>query len=223
MASQPNTFNYNYYKQQQQHPEHETCGSCNFLVGRTTKHPNVAENSDIDIQLAQEMNALSVQERERVLDDVHGVAQLHEETPEFIAMSIEEMDLHISCMPKSKRKAYDRALFFKPTIQHDLKFKLMFLRTDDYDGKKAATRMLKYFQNKLELFGEGKLVKDITLDDISDEDLNVFDNGCLLVLPYKDQVGRPIWFFNPTKYDFDRPEALVRFTLPSPSSSLFIF
>ena len=56
------------------------------------------------------------------------------------------MDLHLSRTPKSRRKAYDRAIFFKPTIANDKDLKLLFLRACMYDGEKAAARILKHFK-----------------------------------------------------------------------------
>ena len=138
-----------------------------------------------------------------------GVTEIQEESPEFIQKCIEEMDMHLSKIPKSRRKAYDRAVFFKPTIANDKDLKLLFLRACMYDGEKSALRILKHFKDKLDLFGESKLVKDITLDDLSEEDMEVFGRGYTLLLPHKDQVGRPILTFDPSRYDFDRPNSVV--------------
>jgi hypothetical protein len=62
-----------------------------------------------------------------------------------------------------------RKLFLKPSIQKDLKFKLMFLRADQYNARQAAEWMAKYYSHKLYLFGEDTLVKKITLDDLESE------------------------------------------------------
>ena len=85
----------------------------------------------------------------------------------------------------------------------------MFLRTDLYDGQKAAKRMMKHFEDKQYLFGENKLAKSITLDDLSEEDLRIYSTGWCLELPHKDQVGRPIWFFDTTRYSYDYPDSMV--------------
>ena len=177
--------------------------------------PDPAASSAADAELAKEMNALSVEERERVYEDVHGVVSSSsnkEESFEFIQKLVEEMDVHIQQQSKSKRKAYERAIFFKPTIKKDLKLKLLWLRACEYDSEKAALRILKHFKDKLELFGEARLVKDITLSDLSEDDMEVFSRGFTLELPHKDQVGRPILTFDPTRYDFDRPNSVVSTT-----------
>eukprot|EP00339_Tiarina_fusa_P009765 CAMPEP_0117014084 /NCGR_PEP_ID=MMETSP0472-20121206/11499_1 /TAXON_ID=693140 ORGANISM="Tiarina fusus, Strain LIS" /NCGR_SAMPLE_ID=MMETSP0472 /ASSEMBLY_ACC=CAM_ASM_000603 /LENGTH=456 /DNA_ID=CAMNT_0004717569 /DNA_START=74 /DNA_END=1444 /DNA_ORIENTATION=- len=168
------------------------------------------DDHETEVALAKEMNNLTVQERERVFDDIHGVAEVHEESPEFVESCLEAMDLALNTLAKIKRKGLDRALFFKPSIETDKKFKLMFLRADIYDAKKAARRMAKYFDEKLRLFGEEKLVKRITLDDLSEEDLSRLNLVGCVVLPHSDQTGRPIWFFDIARFDFDNLKSMNR-------------
>jgi hypothetical protein len=170
----------------------------------------VIETDETDVALAREMNELSVKERGKVLDDIHGVAENQEETPEFVATCLKDMDVALSTIPKAKRKALDRALFFKPSIQKDANFKLMFLRADVYDAQKAAKRMARYFNEKLLLFGEDKLVKKITLDDLAEEDIKRLNFAGCVILPNKDQTGRPIWFFDVSRFDLDNVESMVR-------------
>jgi hypothetical protein len=70
--------------------------------------------------------------------------------------------------------------------------RLTFLRADNYDTKKAANRMIRYFEEKRNLFGEGKLTKHITLEDLDADDLATLKTGYLQVLPIKDRSGRRI-------------------------------
>jgi hypothetical protein len=127
-----------------------------------------------------------------------------------VASCIAQLDQCLSDLPRTRRFSLDRALFLKPGIETDDNFKLTFLRADQYDTARAARRLAKYFDDKLSLFGEDKLVKKITMDDLSKEDMEVFDSGFMMSLPYKDSTGRPIWFCDLSKYDFNRPKNLVR-------------
>jgi hypothetical protein len=161
-------------------------------------------------ELTEELNGLSVEEREKIFDDIHGVAKGQEETPEFVESCIQKLDDELLAVPQKRRQALDRALFLKPSIASDVKFKLMFLRADLYAASKAARRMSQYFADKLELFGEEKLVKKITLDDLSEDDMKVFNTGYFMILDHKDSAGRPIWFCDLPKYAFEHPSNLVR-------------
>jgi len=160
--------------------------------------------------LAKELNELSVQERERVFEEVHGVAQAQEETQDFVTDCVTQFDKALSELSYAKRKELDRAFFLKPSIQKDWKFKLLFLRADQYNARQAAERMAKYFAHKLTLFGEDKLVKEITLDDLDQNDIEVLHKGANLVLPYTDRSGRPIWFTYSDKYEFGNLDSMMR-------------
>jgi len=180
--------------------------------GHTRTEAN-AESFDQALKhLTEELNALSVEEREKVFDDIHGVSEAQEETPEFVALCIEKLNAELKAVPKKRRHALDRAFFLKPNLDKDNKFKLMFLRADNYDAFKSARRMSQYFTDKLELFGEEKLVKKITLDDLTEEDMEVFNTGFFKVLDEKDSVGRTIWLNDLPKYQFDRPLSVMRCT-----------
>jgi hypothetical protein len=66
----------------------------------------------------------------------------------------------------------------------------MFLRAENFDSQLAAKRMLRFFEQKLELFGPDKLCKDITLRDLNIEDMQCLINGHQQILPTRDSSGR---------------------------------
>jgi hypothetical protein len=198
-------FNYPHKKRNDSHSA--SCGSgCFSSIG--TRNGGVKANRKKlkvnvdDAMLAKELNELSVQERERVMEELHGVADVIRETPELVHTSCERLNKELQKLSKAKRRALDRALFLKPSLEMDIPFKLLFLRADSFDAAKAAVRMCKYFQHKLELFGEDKLVKKITLEDMNEDDMAAVRTGAVAILPQKDQAGRLIWFINQTHYDF---------------------
>jgi hypothetical protein len=86
----------------------------------------------------------------------------------------------------------------------------MFLRTDHHDNFKAARRIAKFFSDKVEVLGGDKLVKKITLDDFSEEDLETSKTGFYTLLPAKDSVGRLISFCDFRRVDFTRSESMER-------------
>mmetsp|Transcript_10718 Transcript_10718/g.16836 ORF Transcript_10718/g.16836 Transcript_10718/m.16836 type:complete len:476 (-) Transcript_10718:2224-3651(-) len=168
-------------------------------------------NMDVtDAQLASELNALSVAERERVYDDVHGVAKAAEETPEFVAIKTRQLDEALSKIPKLRRQALDRALFLKPSIMADVKFKMMFLRHEHFNTTQAANRIAKHFTHKLEIFGEGKLVRRITLEDLDERCMNILTRGSMLELPNPDRAGRTTMYFDLGKFEWSDSPAMFR-------------
>ena len=182
--------------------------------GGNRNNNNGSSNSITDADLAQEMNELSVQERNLVYDEIHGVTEFQPESDEFLNDKMKDMDVALSKFPRNRlRKAWDRAKFLRPGLITDTKFKLMFLRADYYDGTKAAKRLVKYYDDKLKLFGEEKLVKKITIQDLSETDIKVFHDGFYQVLlSNPDNSGRPVWFIDLSKYNFEYCDSIIRCT-----------
>jgi hypothetical protein len=144
-------------------------------------------------KLAQDLNQLSLKEREDILHEIHGVSDAVEEEPDFVAHTLLELDMWIGKQKKNTiAEAYKMAETLSPSYVQARKFRLMFLRADRFDAKDAATRMFRHFEQKLELFGASKLCKDITLEDMGPEDLECLHNGHLTLLPIRDQAGRVI-------------------------------
>jgi hypothetical protein len=178
--------------------------------GRKRTTSIAAPNDGTDADLAKEMNELSVQERSNVLEEFHGVADARDETPEFVSSCISAFDEALAKIPKTKRRASEKAFFLRPSLQSDGKFKLMFLRADHYDATKTATRMANFFDWKSRLFGEEKLGKDITLDDLQEKDIRIsFLSGGCLQLPQNDPAGRPITMFDTSKIDHNYHDEMV--------------
>ena len=152
-----------------------------------------------DSDIAKEMNALSVEERNEVYDDIHGCPSTKDEIRLEIFKLCKQMDTTISQMPAIQKKSYNKALLLCPTLKYDIVWKVMFLRADQYSPSKAARRLVKYYDMKHELWGDDLLVKRITLDDLTENDLHWNRIGFQNVLPIKDQAGRPIFFLDSTK------------------------
>ncbi|KAG7361442.1 hypothetical protein IV203_036542 [Nitzschia inconspicua] len=140
--------------------------------------------------IARELQALSVNERNELFDEIHGVAKVLDEDPEFVAQKLAALENELEKI-KSK-PAFDRAMFLSPRYVKDTEFRLKFLRADRFQPEKSAARMVSHFHYKTELFGEHKLVKDITFDDLEPEDVEEFMGGSYQFVPQKDSRGRPI-------------------------------
>jgi hypothetical protein len=160
--------------------------------------------------LAQELNELSFTEREKVFEEVHGVAKIINETPEFVSKCLDQFRNELSKVSRPRRKNLGRAMFLKPSLERDTKFQLMFLRADRYDAAKAARRMCSHFDHKLALFGEAKLVKRITLEDMDEDDMAAVKTGNFEFLPQKDQSGRPIFVTALNRFEYKSWENQVR-------------
>ena len=163
--------------------------------------------------LAKELNELSLQEREAIMDDIHGVSRFAEETPELVESKLIELDDAIDKMYKKKKISYDRALFLSPTRVRDKKFRIMFLRADLWDVQKAARRLVKHFEYKSVLFGADKIVKTITMNDLDEDDMESLLTGSFQFAKSKDRAGRTVLLVTQSAYKFKSWINQVRRTL----------
>jgi hypothetical protein len=150
--------------------------------------PTQAEASAM---LAKEMNQLSVEEREKVFEDVHGIAPVVNESQDFTEACLALLEKELNNI--SSRAAYHLASSMSKEYTSSNKLGLMFLRAESFDPYKAASRMVRFFDEKYKLFGAEKLTKDIVLADLDPDDIAALESGSFQVLPEKDSAGRKVF------------------------------
>jgi hypothetical protein len=149
-----------------------------------------ADNADIDAILAKEMADLSVQEREHVVQDIHGIADetFREEDNDFLQQRVQQFE---DCLSRIEvKRAYDQALYQSPGYVRNNQFRLLFLRSELFNVQAAAQLMVLHFEEKQRLFGADLLGRDILWDDLSDGDRKELEKGSFQVLPIRDRAGR---------------------------------
>jgi hypothetical protein len=161
--------------------------------------------------VASELNQLSLSEREGLYDDLHGVCQTTEELPEKIAELCSSLQQEITKL--KGRSAYDKALFLCPSYVLNPDFLRMFLRSQNFNVRDAAQRMVQHFQFKLELFGIERLARDIRLSDLDPDDQTALRSGSVQLLPQKDRSGRTIFLLVHRLLNYKAPINQVRTVL----------
>jgi hypothetical protein len=160
-------------------------------------------------EFISELNKLSIEERDEVTNDVHGVNTIVNEDPEFTAKAIDILESELNAIPDKDKEAYTSALNQNSDYVMDKKFLLMFLRSTRFDTKWAAARFVAFFQTKLELFGEEKLGRDIRMDDLDEYDTACLEAGYVQILNARDRAGRLICMCIPTIREFKTLENKV--------------
>ncbi len=178
-----------------------------FVVGREVG----IDPNEVDVFIAKELTRLSIVDREKVLFDLHGVSDEDNETPEMIQASLRLLQKELDLV-ESLSHGYKKALTMDPNYVQNHKFQLQFLRADRYDPPAAAKRLAKFFDLKLDLFGEELLVRGITQDDLDAQDLDALYNGMAMDLPFRDPAGRLIYFQLPQSVELP-VRAVLRKTL----------
>jgi hypothetical protein len=151
---------------------------------------NGSHKKDVDAVLAEDLNNMTMHERERVYYDLHGVSAAIEETPELVECRLVELDNEIR--NTGSRNAYSIAEAQTVKYVSNPKLRLKFLRASLFDVKSAASRLIQFFEMKQKLFGLEKLTKDIEIDDFDEEDRRAVESGVLQILPLRDRSGRVV-------------------------------
>jgi hypothetical protein len=150
------------------------------------------KQSSIESSLAREMNQLSLAEREKAYRDLHGVADVVEERPEFVDKCLADLESEICRLEDDKKNAYEMAKQVNPEYICGRGFRLKFLRADRFVSKNAATRLVSFLEEKLKLFGPKPLARELLLTDLDQDDMVLLRSGYNSILPLRDSAGRVI-------------------------------
>jgi len=167
-----------------------TCsGPCNSSNHTTKRDQPLAKNA---------FQSLSPEEQDQAYEDIYGLDNLIEETPDFIKSKLEELDNEVSLLNVHVQKPYTRAKEQQEAMDGNdnyvcsEKFRLMFLRAERFDARKAALRLTSNFQEKLKLFGDEKLARRITQADLDERDKEALRSGAVWMTGATDRFGRVI-------------------------------
>lgn len=173
-----------------------------------------------DTLIARVVNQLTAREREKIMLEIHGIADTLVETPELVQQSLLELNTELlrirnaaatffsSSSSSSPLKfpsstgggvidlgPYEAALRQNANWVQSREVGIRFLRAERFVPLRAAERMLRYFEEKQFLFGPDALCKPkILLSDMSPDAIQILELGAWQLLPGRDQGGRAIIF-----------------------------
>jgi hypothetical protein len=174
--------------------------------------PTHEEEDQVDNVIANALQNMSLEEREKIVHDQHGVGDVIDENPVFVQQQMKEMDDWLQRLTKQKRNN-NNTQAYRMAEARDRGFvegvRLSFLRADDFDPKKAAARMLRYFEFKRYLFGDDKLCQQIVYEDLDADDVRALKKGFMQVPPRRDRAGRSLFIYFPSHEEYASMESLV--------------
>jgi hypothetical protein len=150
-----------------------------------------SQDRDVELQLAEELNQMSFQEREILYEEIHGVESAVKETPEFIEHHLQALDIEIQLI--TVKPAYELALRQSPEYIKSSKFCLMFLRTEHFVAKLAAHRLVSFLENKCSLFGPETLGRRLLYSDLDEDTRFSVEQAVFQWLPARDSSGRAVF------------------------------
>ena len=104
---------------------------------------------EADYHRSNELKGFTPEERERVFHDIRGTGHTVAETN--VEEALYEMEFELNQI--SRNTSYQIALQQDASYVKNNKFRLKFLRAEYFQPRKAANRMVRYFEEKMMLFG----------------------------------------------------------------------
>lgn len=158
--------------------------------------------------LAEEMNKLSFQERNKALEDMHCVGEGLQEDPQVVELQLQAFQNEVEVL-RPNTPVYQYAEEIDADYVNDRGFRLRFLRAKDYGVKQAVEQMMRFLAYKEKYFGKEKLCKEIDLSDLTEEDRDFMQTGAFHVPKRRDRSGRAIIQMLNTRLRLGSPLNLV--------------
>lgn len=157
--------------------------------------------------LASDLYKLSSEERQEAMNDIHGVSEEVEEDPETIDKLLAKFE---GLVVAEQNPTYDLAVSQDKAYVEDRSFRLRFLRCNNYDATRSVTQMMNFLKHKATYFGMDKVARDITIDDLNNEDISLLMSGLCHIQEERDQSGRVIQFLMTEMFGRCKAETMVR-------------
>ncbi|CAJ1932621.1 unnamed protein product [Cylindrotheca closterium] len=165
--------------------------SCCGLIYKQESASEINQE-DVDVILAQGMQHLSFDELQREQEDLHGVGEMidkenHQETISLLQRFDDQLQR------RKKHTVYESAeVMMNRDHVTSSELRLQFLHANRWNPETAADQFLSFLEMKKQLFGMDKVVKDLTLNDLDEDDKENLLGGSLQILPCTDRSGRRI-------------------------------
>lgn len=159
---------------------------------------------------ASEFRQLSVKDQTDAIDDLYCEGGELRENPAMVRQALQDFD---ATLQTTRSSTYELAVSQNRSYVEDRSFRLCFLRANFFNAKKAIRQMLNFLRKKATYFGERTLARDITLEDLDEEEMKAILSGPYHVQEDRDRAGRVVIYFFSTMFDGYKAETLVRYVM----------
>jgi len=133
---------------------------------------------------------MTEEEKQQCARDIYGKEKTHvKESPAFNRDALHQLEEKINHV--EEKEAFEMAQLICPEYVNSVEFRLMFLRSEQFDIPKAANKIVKYWNRKVVLFGPDRAFRKIRIEDFENEqDQEVLNQVGIRALPGLDEGGR---------------------------------
>jgi hypothetical protein len=160
----------------------------------------VTEETDLEAVLAKELNSLSIQDRNRVQEELHCVSSLAvEETTDLLETSLRPLwmlvrQILVNRCNNNRNTMFEHSflhvLDMERSYLHSRESGLKFLRADLFRVESAARRMVNHIELLHKYFGPVALQRPLRYSDLNKEEQDCVRVGNQQLLPSRDRNGR---------------------------------
>ena len=155
----------------------------------------IDQDNEVEATLVEGMKNLTFDQLQREQEDFHGVADSNKDDPKLIEELLKALDEHLNRIKPGT--LYEKAEAMDRDYVSNRDFRMLFLKGNRYDAKAAAEQMIRFFKVKHNLFGDEYLVRDITTQDLVEDDVKSIMAGGVQLSRLTDSSGRLISFCFP--------------------------
>lgn len=128
-------------------------------------------------------------------DTIYKQTPTPSETPTLIQEKLANFESDLDTIDKEKKRGYIMAKEKCPSECDDT-FKLVFLRCEVFNVERAVDRFVKYWNTRIEVFGEKRAFLPMSLDGAMKDDTVALQMDYLQVATETDPAGRAILLFD---------------------------
>eukprot|EP00533_Pseudo-nitzschia_delicatissima_P011848 CAMPEP_0197278310 /NCGR_PEP_ID=MMETSP1432-20130617/18458_1 /TAXON_ID=44447 /ORGANISM="Pseudo-nitzschia delicatissima, Strain UNC1205" /LENGTH=478 /DNA_ID=CAMNT_0042744663 /DNA_START=79 /DNA_END=1515 /DNA_ORIENTATION=- len=161
----------------------------------TESVPAIYKDNDkaIEQDLEKDFAKLSIDHRSQIAQEIDGThCMAIEETPVLLESSLANLAVELKSISYKKKVGYNKSQKLPKTYINDPNFRLRFLRSQLFDVREAATRLVRYCDFVLDLFGTFALERQIERNDFSKKEMKWMLKGYIQLMPFRDQSGRRV-------------------------------
>lgn len=147
---------------------------------------------------------------ESAMEELHGIRKTDADSEHSHSINDGLRQLEISLDSIKRGTSYEVAETMDRDYVSGIAFRMMFLRANEFDPEISANHIIQFLDLKRYLFGQEKIAKKITLEDLDQYDTEYVKSGAIQISPLTDSAGRRILLFLPSCRKFKAIENELR-------------
>jgi hypothetical protein len=146
----------------------ETTPTSTDYGDKTFPPDEIIDPEAVDRMLSNITNQMSFEDRNAMQEEIHGVFNMcPEETPDLVQSSLLKLSQEVMTLSIPEKASFLKALSLPSTYVNEEWFRLRFLRSELFDVKAAAERIIRYLDLVETYYGEIGLQRPIQLSDLT--------------------------------------------------------